>query len=156
LASKRLWLKLLQIFFVIVVVAMFVLLRTFDSDAYNSGGQSNTIQAFIHKILPWFLVPGLIGVFILILKYGAKHGVVLPRDPPLSNADPISSRGFPVIQQNDEYAKSIDESGQYRIDGVNRETKMETTLHVRATSIANAKVKAELDGIIITSIKKIA
>lgn len=44
--------------------------------------------------------------------------------------------------------------GTYRITGVDRETRMDTEWYVEAQSEANAKAKAELEGIIITRIER--
>jgi len=43
--------------------------------------------------------------------------------------------------------------GMYLITGVDKATKMDTTWRVNAQSAENARVKAELEGIIVTSIK---
>ena len=45
--------------------------------------------------------------------------------------------------------------GMFEIVGVDRGTKMDTTWRVRADNAANAKVKAELEGIVVTSIKRV-
>jgi hypothetical protein len=46
------------------------------------------------------------------------------------------------------------EPGQYVVHGVDRESKMDTTWHVSADSEASARVKAELEGIIVTTVVK--
>jgi hypothetical protein len=106
-------------------------------------------------ILPWFLIPGLIGVFILMLKYGIKHGVILPRNPSQPRTNAVSqTHGFPVIQKTPEDIPPSTCSARYRIDGVDRETKLGMTFHIESDSAANAKVKAELEGVIVTSVQK--
>lgn len=156
LASNKQWLKFLQIAFVVAAVALFIFARMADSGDYKSGDRSDTLQTFVHVILPWFLIPGLIGVFILILKYGAKHGVILPRDPSLPSTDAISQvHGFPVIQNIPEHVPPLDGPRQYRIEGVHKQTKMGISKYIQADSAANAKVKAELEDIVVTSVKKI-
>ncbi len=64
--------------------------------------------------------------------------------------------GFPVIEVIPEYSPPTDGPGQYCVEGVDRQTKMDKTLHIQADSAANAKVKAELEGIVVTSVKKVA
>lgn len=49
--------------------------------------------------------------------------------------------------------KEISKSGQYRVVGVDRETGYDTDLVVEAQTRDNAKAKAELKGIIVTSIE---
>jgi hypothetical protein len=53
---------------------------------------------------------------------------------------------FPVIMP--------DGPGQYRIIGIVRATKADTTWLCEAQSADNAKVKAELEGIIVTRVEK--
>jgi len=45
--------------------------------------------------------------------------------------------------------------GRYRVVGVDRATKLDTTWHVEADSVANARVKAELEGIVVTGIERV-
>ena len=44
--------------------------------------------------------------------------------------------------------------GRYRVAGVVAETKVDVTLHIHADSPANAKVKAELSGVVVTDVTK--
>jgi hypothetical protein len=55
-------------------------------------------------------------------------------------------------QSNSESERS-DVSGNFKIVGVDRETKMDVTTYVSADNSANAKVKAELEGIIVTKVE---
>jgi hypothetical protein len=50
--------------------------------------------------------------------------------------------------------RPVDGPGLYRVIGVDRATKMDTTWRVRAESRENAKVKAELEGIVVTAIER--
>ncbi|MGD0462160.1 MAG: hypothetical protein ABSB74_06705 [Tepidisphaeraceae bacterium] len=61
-----------------------------------------------------------------------------------------------MIEVIPEYSPPTDGPGQYCVEGVDRQTKMDKTLHIQADSAANAKVKAELEGIVVTSVKKVA
>jgi hypothetical protein len=60
--------------------------------------------------------------------------------------------GFPVVAVIPDYTPPTDGPGHYRIEGVHRNTKNDVTCDIHA----NAKVKAELDGIIVTSVTKTA
>ncbi|MGD0540595.1 MAG: hypothetical protein ABSB33_03655, partial [Tepidisphaeraceae bacterium] len=64
-------------------------------------------------------------------------------------------RGFPVVADAAVEVSSADGPGQYRIQGVHKETKLDISKYVQADSAANAMVKAELDGIVVTSVKKV-
>ena len=59
--------------------------------------------------------------------------------------------GFPVIAQTDE----PDGPGKYRVIGVDKNSRADRDETVEAASRANAQVKAELDGIVVTNVTKI-
>ena len=56
---------------------------------------------------------------------------------------------FPVVSATD-----ADGPGTYRVVGVDKNTRADRAMTVEAASRANAHVKAELDGIIVTSVTK--
>src|SRR3954447_13966961 len=65
------------------------------------------------------------------------------------------SYGFPVVPQSALPVRNGDDGpGRYRVGGVNRATGADVTLHVDAATLANAKVKAELQGVIVTAVEK--
>ena len=43
--------------------------------------------------------------------------------------------------------------GRYKVSGVDRASKMDTSMVIHAESATNAKVKGELEGIIVTSVE---
>lgn len=45
--------------------------------------------------------------------------------------------------------------GLFKVTGVDRASKMDTTWNVEAMSVANAKAKAELEGIVVTEVKRV-
>jgi len=156
-ASNRRWLKLFLISFAIAIVAIIVIVRVAFSGDPRSEGQEESVDNFVHAILAPALLLGLIGLVILIIKYAVKTGIEEARDSSIPEAKTISMPkpgGFPVVTRIPEYAPPTDGHGRYRIEGVDRQTKMDTTLHVQADSAANAKVKAELEGVIVTSVAK--
>jgi hypothetical protein len=48
----------------------------------------------------------------------------------------------------------IESDGNYRVVGVDRESGMDTTWYTTAASAANAKVKGELQGIVVTEVTR--
>lgn len=58
--------------------------------------------------------------------------------------EPDSAPGFPVV---------ADGPGKYRVSGVDRATKMDTSMVVHAESADNARVKVELEGVIVTKVE---
>jgi hypothetical protein len=65
-----------------------------------------------------------------------------------SNRRRIEPRGFPLPAQPDG-------PGTYRIIGVDRATREDKDITVQAASSENARVKAELDGIIVTEVHRV-
>ena len=95
-------------------------------------------------MLAW--VPGmaeliLIGAFVAVLVL-----IVLAISRAGQNARRFPAEGFSV--------KDADGPGRYRVDGVISTTKAETSVVIDAQSAGNAKVKAELDGIIATRVTR--
>ena len=78
--------------------------------------------------------------------------------PPEEAPEP-KGHAFPVIvEPPDPPARPVREigtgPGNYRVVGVVRSTGTDTKMHLYAESPANAKVKAELRGVIVTDIEK--
>jgi hypothetical protein len=94
----------------------------------------------------------------------AIYGVLSVRreDPMLRLAKYLSAgpnpagKDYPGITVIPDYSPPADGAGLYRIQGVNRDTRQDTTVEIQADSAANAKVKAELDGIVVTSVVRTA
>jgi hypothetical protein len=63
---------------------------------------------------------------------------------------------YPGVTVIPQYSPPIDGPGRYRIQGVSEASKEDVAIDVEADSQANAKVKAELDGIVVTAIEKIS
>lgn len=74
------------------------------------------------------------------VKDAQRGGTAPPRDPPAAG-------GFPV--------EVNDGPGTFRVTGVDQRTAADVTEHIPADSTANAKVKAELRGIVVTRIDRV-
>src|SRR3954469_17226929 len=74
-------------------------------------------------------------IILLLMRAGSRRGT-----PPPPTA------AFPVIEP--------DGPGTYRVAGVDKATRADRTMMVEAESPANAQVKAELDGIVVTAVTK--
>jgi hypothetical protein len=96
------------------------------------------------SVLPWVVV----GAFLLwVISAGVQRGMQGARQDATREAVAGLGDGppaFPVI---------ADGPGRYRVSGVDRESKMDTSLVVRADSPENAKVKGELEGIVVTRVE---
>ena len=58
------------------------------------------------------------------------------------------TRGFPLPAQPDG-------PGTYRVIGVDRETRTDKDITVEAASSDNARVKAELEGLVVTEVRRV-
>jgi hypothetical protein len=139
---------------IVWVVAVFVIMDTGDqrTDYYRG----RWLEALLYPVLVMQVV-AFFGLILYRLKWAndvkedidelRQHGI------PDANTSPTPP-GFPVIEVIPEYSPPTDGPGKYRVEGVDRKTEMDTTLHVHADSAANAKVKAELQDIVVTAVAK--
>jgi hypothetical protein len=128
-------------------------------DDPRTEGRADDVQSWLFPLLSLLILVGVVGAVILIIKYAVKKGVQEAQSsqkPGIPNlkSNPKPS-GFPIITRIPEYSPPTDGPGRYRVQGVDRNTKSDITRDIPADTLANAKVKAELDGIIVTSVDKI-
>jgi hypothetical protein len=140
------WFKLLVLSLAIAVAAIVAIVKWASAGDPRSLAHSDSVDNFLHGLLPLMVLIGIVGVVAAIIGYAVKLLNAVERQVP--NSSVVSGpQGFPV--------SITDGPGQYRIEGVHRETKMDMSKYIQADGAANARVKAELDGIVVTSIKKI-
>jgi hypothetical protein len=89
-----------------------------------------------------FFIFLVVSVVIYIIKIGVKEGIIAAGTHPQSQPGQMD----PPVE---------DGPGMYEVAGVDRASRMDTTWRVRAESAENAKVKGELEGIVITSVRRI-
>jgi hypothetical protein len=119
--------------------------------------------AFHRDFRVWKAVLALIGIFLLCflvvgVAFAMRQYPVQVELEEFENRQKTGSdkghRDYPGVTVVPDYSPPIDGPGHYRIEGVDQNTKDDVTRDIHADSLANAKVKAELDGIIVTSIIK--
>ena len=91
--------------------------------------------------------PGPLEILFLLMLLALPAVVillVLRRKPPAA-----MRTGFPLIPTADE-----DGPGSYRVVGVDKGTRADRAITIEADSRANAQVKAELEGIVVTAVTK--
>jgi hypothetical protein len=100
----------------------------------------------------WFLL-ALAGILVVvgavwIISEGVARGMrsASPHQPNTDLHSPPG--GFPVLAETDG-------PGKFRITGVDQRTSLDVTDYITADSAANAKVKAELRGIVVTKIDRV-
>ena len=90
----------------------------------------------------------------LLFRRGASPDVAVQVAPPAPPPVP-AVHGFPVITEEPQPVQPVGTGpGRYRVGGVVAATKVDVTLYVVADSPANAKVKAELSGVVVTDVSK--
>jgi hypothetical protein len=90
---------------------------------------------------------GRIGILELIFIAGICFAVfVIVRHYSIRRR--IEVRGFPLPAQPDG-------PGTYRIIGVDRTTRQDKDITLEAASSENARVKAELDGMVVTEVRRV-
>jgi len=120
-------------------------------------GRSDTANLWLIPIVNLVIALTLIALAIVIVTYAVQRGMQRADefDPPDLQTMP-HQRGYPAVTPIPDYSPPTEGPGCYRIQGVDRNTMNDVTRDIRADSAANAKVKAELDGIIVTSVTKTA
>jgi hypothetical protein len=148
---------MLLIALAISIVAIVAIVLWVNAADPRIEGRGEAVELWLFPLRNYMLILGAIGVVILIIKYAVKSGIQEAQRPESPNTKAIPRpSGFPVITRIPEYSPLTDGPGRYRIKGVHRATKKDATVEFLAESLANAKVKAELDGIIVTSVIKTA
>jgi len=105
----------------------------------------------------WLLLTGIIvlGVGTWVARQtwqSLRRGWDRRRRP---EGEPPRSYGFPVtVLPAVPVTDSNDGPGRYRIAGVVRKTGVDIKMHVEAATMANARAKAELNGVLVTGIEK--
>ena len=88
----------------------------------------------------------LVSFFIWATKQGVSAGVTHANQRRQRDRDRPPEWSYQPPDEDDTGPK------RYKVTGVDRETKMETTEYILAESEANARVKAELDGVVVTGV----
>lgn len=104
--------------------------------------------ALIHVFLLAVAALGAVAFVVWIISTGVAKGVKSAREQPLRQGqpEPTPVGGFPI--------EVNDGPGTFRVYGVDQKTSRDVTENIPADSSANAKVKAELRGIVVTRIER--
>ena len=94
------------------------------------------------------LALGIPGVFELIILAALAAGIFVVVRLIVRKGQGLPS-AFPVIALQDG-------PGNYKVRGVDKESRADVERFVQADSRANAQVKAELDGVVVTSVDKVS
>jgi hypothetical protein len=154
------WLKIFLVALAIAVAAIVAIVWWVNAADPRVEGRGEAVESWLFPLLNLLLLLGVISAIILIIKYAVKSGMREAQNPPSpiplaqTHGTALRPAGFPVVTVVPEYSPPTDGPGRYRVQGVNRNTEKDETLEILAESAANAKVKAELKGIVVTGITK--
>lgn len=107
-------------------------------------------------LAPLLTIAGIIAVVAYAVSLGTRLAHKrMAREQPQPPARPAPLRAFPVQP----LPTALDSSdivgpGRFKVTGVDRQTRMDTVWHCQAESEANARVKAELEGIVVTGVER--
>lgn len=93
-----------------------------------------------------------LAVLVSLIAVFVRSGSVRSRSRQRGNGD--GTHGFPVNLPRSAIPLPNDGPGRYRVIGVISATGADTKMYIDAETLANAKVKAELRGVIVTDILK--
>lgn len=109
----------------------------------NSVGLQELNPAFV-SLVGWIAAISLgLGLLGAIIRSAVKGAVSPAKSPPLATRP--ASPAFPVSPKSG--------PTRYRIVGVDKASRMEVTDVITATTPDNARAKAELDGVLVTSVE---
>ena len=97
--------------------------------------------------MPTALALGIPGILELIILAAFAAGIFVVVRLVVRKGQGLPS-AFPVIPLHDG-------PGNYRVRGVHRDTRADMERPIQADRRANAQVKAELDGMVVTSVDKV-
>jgi hypothetical protein len=119
--------------------------------SYDRAGTVENLAPYLILVL----IAVVIGLALYaIAKHAVKHGIQEAQQTVPPNERSPHPPGFPVVTRESESAAPADGPGQYRIQGVHRQSKMDISKYIQADCAANAKIKAELDDIVVSSVTK--
>ena len=153
------WIKLYTIAYLIsisVVIAVLIVMN------YNTPAKDRQpigilnilggVALFVGLYIVCFFI---VGIYFAIIQFSVQSELDQNNEQQ-AIADAVKNhRDYPGVTVVPDYSAPSDGPGRYRIQGVNRTTKQDAMIDLRADSAANAKVKAELEDIVVTSVEKI-
>lgn len=161
MAPRYRWIKLFLIAYgvaISVVIAVFIIMWSHDRPEDRP---PFTLLMVLKSILG-LIVTFIISFLVVGVGFASRQFPVQLELEELQNQIATdtrtakSSHDYPGVTVIPDYSPPIDGPGRYRIHGVDQNTKNDVTRDIHADSLANAKVKAELNGIVVTSATKIA
>jgi hypothetical protein len=152
---KTPWIRLILLSIAIAIAGIIGITLYANSGDPRSLDRPAAVDQTIYPILRYGILLGIIGFVFLLIKSAVKSAIQESDDSKLSGKNSaLNPSGFPIPTSASGVPILPDGPGQYRIQGVHRQTKMDISKYFQADSAANARVKAELDDIVVTSITK--
>ena len=151
------WIKLYTIAYVIsitVVIAVLVVMRYYDAPQDRQPiNWIGSVFAFFALYVICFV---LLGIGFAFRQYPLQLELEEFQRQQPRTSQTNGSHDYPGVTVIPDYSPPTDGPGEYRIQGVNRNTKEDVAIKIPADSAANAKIKAELNDILVTEVTKVS
>ncbi len=150
------WIKLFNIAFSItmgIVITIMIVMR--EHDPVKDRRPINILGSILGLVVLYVFCFILVGIGFAMRQFPVQCELEELQEQQTKADATQNHRDYPGVTVIPEYSTPTDGPGHYRIQGVDRSTKQYATRDIEADSAANAKVKAELDGIVVTAVTKI-
>lgn len=155
---------------VVISIPLLILLALWPIKVARSRGHASKEAITVCTVVGLFVWPA--WVVALVWAYTGPDNGAATRELIARKKLQAYTRGFPVKEQRkrydeepaapspvteDAFVQMLDRpiSRKYRIAGIDRASKLETTGYYEASTEANARAKAELDGVLITECEEV-
>jgi hypothetical protein len=153
------WIKLYTIAYIIsvcVIIPIIVIMYCSDPPKYRQPiGILNILEGLAFFVALYFVFFVIVGAGFSNRQFAIKSEMDAEREEQEIADAARDRRELPGVTVIPDYKPPVDGPGRYHIQGVDRHTERDATLEIEAESAANAKVKAELKNIVVTSVTKI-
>ncbi|MGD0770867.1 MAG: hypothetical protein ABSB42_22010 [Tepidisphaeraceae bacterium] len=150
------WIKLYNIAFSItmgIIITILIVMR--EHDPVKDRRPINILGSILGLMVLYVFCFILVGIGFAMRQFPVLSELEEFQEQQAKAEAARNHHDYPGVTVVPDYSPPTDGPGRYRIQGVDRSTKQDATQDIQADSAANAKVKAELDGIVVTSVTKI-
>jgi hypothetical protein len=151
------WIKLYTIAYLIsisVVIGVFIVMDHYDPADRQPINWLGSIFLFFALYVICFV---LVGISFAPRQYAVQLELEeFQRQQQTRASQTDGSHDYPGVTVIPDYSPPTDGPGEYRIQGVNRSTREDVAINIPADSAANARIKAELNDILVTEVTKVS
>jgi hypothetical protein len=146
------WVKLYTVAYIIAasVSATILIVMNYETPAKDRPhlGILNYLGLFLFYLLAYVAFFFVVGVGFATRQYAVQSELEQNQE------DQTVADAIKHVELIPDYSPPTDGPGRYRVQGVDRNSEHDKTLDIEADSAANARIKAELQGVIVSSVTK--